>query len=105
MSAAGFVAVDGKGDAALVGGDDLLAGVAALLERSLLSIFRGRIIVGVAIGRTFADRESACGTGRDQSRSQHPEHSDSRETGAQNVTHGLPPKTTPASKTKVVKPK
>src|SRR5690242_14950233 len=51
VRAAGLMAVDRERDAALVGGDDLVAAfAAALLDRGGLGRFRRRIVIGVAVG-------------------------------------------------------
>ena len=56
---AGLVAIDGQGNAALLRGHDLLAGAAALLDGGRLRGLRRRIVVGIAVGGTGADRERA----------------------------------------------
>src|SRR5665213_1461586 len=97
------MAIDGQGEAALFGGDHLVArGAAAFLDRGGLCRVGRLVVVGIAVSSTRADRERTCGIGRGQAQRQHADGSNSTDPGAESIGHGLPPKTWVPSKTKVV---
>ena len=103
IGTAGLVAIDGQGKAAFLGGDHLVAGGAAAFLYCRGLRHGGRlVVVGLAVSRTRPNRERAGGIGRDYAQRQHADGSNSAESGANNMTHGLPPKTWVPSKTKVV---
>src|SRR5665213_2666750 len=72
------MAIDGQGEAALFGGDHLVAGgAAAFLDRGGLCRVGRLVVVGIAVSSTRADRERTCGIGRGQAQRQHADGSNS----------------------------
>ena len=71
--------------------DDILAGQSAFLHRNGSSSLQRRKVVGIAIGGTRTNGESACAVCGGKPCRQQCDSGDGADPGAQDVTHSLPP--------------